>query len=285
MLLNAAQLEAEATDEDRVAPRQIIVNLIGNAVKFTFEGEVVMHVEKQSQENGQVCLHFAIIDTEWAARLQRHLDRYHIHSVVVCTKPLRDYGDFSWYWIRDVNGILIQRLNELFAMNAQVGFIVFHRTDGKLVNTAAVKHLANAEMRIVLHNALHADDTRRANFPVLPAAVFADPQVATAGPTERELRRQEKAFVVARRDYADTGYGWALEDTTSFVKLIADPATRRLLAAHIIGPQAATLIQPLVQAIYLDNTVEQLAHDVLYIHPAASEVISQALLELPHPPA
>jgi mycothione reductase len=40
------------------------------------------------------------------------------------------------------------------------------------------------------------------------------------------------------------------------VKLIADPATRRLLAAHIIGPQAATLIQPPVQAIYLDNTVE-----------------------------
>jgi HK97 family phage major capsid protein len=54
------------------------------------------------------------------------------------------YGDFSWYWIRDVNGIAIQRLNELFAMNGQVGFIVFHRTDGKLVNTAAVKHLANA---------------------------------------------------------------------------------------------------------------------------------------------
>jgi HK97 family phage major capsid protein len=54
------------------------------------------------------------------------------------------YGDFSWYWIRDVNGIAIQRLNELFAMNGQVGFIVFHRTDGKLVNTAAVKHLANS---------------------------------------------------------------------------------------------------------------------------------------------
>ncbi|MDQ1456575.1 MAG: mycothione reductase [Actinomycetota bacterium] len=155
---------------------------------------------------------------------------------------------------------------------------------GDLANHFELKHLANAEMRIVLHNALHADDTRRANFPVLPAAVFADPQIATAGPTERALREQGKPFVVARRDYADTGYGWALEDTTSFVKLIADPATRRLLAAHIIGPQAATLIQPLVQAIYLDNTVEQLAHDVLYIHPAASEVIAQALLELPHLP-
>lgn len=54
------------------------------------------------------------------------------------------YGDFSWYWIRDVNGIAIQRLNELYALNGQVGFIVFHRTDGKLVNTAAVKHFANS---------------------------------------------------------------------------------------------------------------------------------------------
>lgn len=110
-------------------------------------------------------------------------------------------------------------------------------------------------MRLVLHNVLHADETHRANFPVMPSAVFADPQVATAGPTERALHEQRKSFVVARGDYSDTAYGWAHEATTSFVKVIADPATRRLLAAHIMGPQAATLIQPLVQAIYLDNTV------------------------------
>jgi mycothione reductase len=156
---------------------------------------------------------------------------------------------------------------------------------GDLANHFELKHLANAEMRIVLHNVLHAGDTRRANFPVLPSAVFAEPEVATAGPTERALREQGKAFAVARRDYSDTAYGWALEDTTGFVKLIADPTTDRLLAAHIVGPQAATLIQPLVQAMYLDNTVGQLAHDVLYIHPAATEVVAQALLALPRPPA
>jgi mycothione reductase len=156
---------------------------------------------------------------------------------------------------------------------------------GDLTNHFQLKHLANAEMGLVLHNILHPDEVRRANFPVMPSAVFADPQVATAGPTERALRADGAPFVVARRDYSDTGYGWALEDTTSFVKLMADPSTRRLLAAHIIGPQAATLIQPLIQAIYLDNTVEQLAHQVLYIHPALTEVIAQALLKLPGPPA
>lgn len=151
---------------------------------------------------------------------------------------------------------------------------------GDLTNRMQLKHLANAEMRLALHNILHPDNTRHASFPVMPSAVFADPQIATAGPSERALRDEGKPIVVARGDYADTAYGWAVEDTTGFMKLIADPATRRLLAAHIVGPQAATLIQPLVQAIYLDNTVEQLAHDVLYIHPAVTEVITQTLLQL-----
>jgi len=151
---------------------------------------------------------------------------------------------------------------------------------GDLANHFELKHLANAEMALVVHNLLHTGAPRHARFPVMPAAVFASPQVAAAGPTERTLREAGREIVVAHRDYARTAYGWALEDTSSFVKLIADPATRRLLSAHIIGPQASLLIQPLVQAIYLDTTVDQLAHDVLYIHPALTEVVAEALLEL-----
>jgi mycothione reductase len=66
----------------------------------------------------------------------------------------------------------------------------------------------------------------------------------------------------------------------SFVKILADPATRLLLGAHLLGPQAATLIQPLVQAMYLGSTVDQVASGVLYIHPALTEVVEQALLDL-----
>jgi mycothione reductase len=156
---------------------------------------------------------------------------------------------------------------------------------GDLANHFQLKHMANAEARIVWHNILHPDRPRTAVFPVVPAAVFADPQVASAGATEQDLQAQGRPYVAATRSYSDTAFGWALQDTTSFVKVLADPGTRLLLGAHIIGPQAATLIQPLVQAMCLRNTVEEVAKGVLYIHPALTEVVEQALLKLCGTPA
>jgi mycothione reductase len=151
---------------------------------------------------------------------------------------------------------------------------------GDLANHFQLKHMANAEARVVRHNLLHPDQPRRAWFKVVPSAVFADPQVASVGATEQQLQAQGKPYRTATRDYRDTAYGWALEDTTSFVKVLVDPATRLLLGAHIIGPQAATLIQPVIQAMCLGNTADQVASDVLYIHPALTEAVEQALLRV-----
>lgn len=151
---------------------------------------------------------------------------------------------------------------------------------GDAANHFQLKHMANAEMRVVRHNLTHPHDLLRLPVGLAPHAVFTDPQVAAVGLTEQEARQRKVDHVVATRPYADTAYGWALEDTTSFVKLIADPHARTLLGAHIIGPQAATLLQPLLQAMMLGSTVDQLARDVLYVHPALTEVLEQALLEL-----
>jgi mycothione reductase len=151
---------------------------------------------------------------------------------------------------------------------------------GDLANHFQLKHMANAEAQIVWHNIAHPGQPRKAAFAVVPAAVFADPQVASAGATEQDLRAQGRRYVAAARAYRDTAYGWALEDTASFAKILADPDTRLLLGAHIIGPQASILIQPLIQAMCLGNTVDEVASGVLYIHPALTEVVQQALLDL-----
>ncbi|MGZ6932159.1 MAG: mycothione reductase, partial [Acidimicrobiia bacterium] len=64
----------------------------------------------------------------------------------------------------------------------------------------------------------------------------------------------------------------------SFVKVVADATDRTLLGAHIIGPHASILIQPLVQAMTFGQTVDDVAQRVIYIHPALSEAVEQALL-------
>jgi mycothione reductase len=86
--------------------------------------------------------------------------------------------------------------------------------------------------------------------------------------------------IATRRHYGETAYGWALEDTTSFCKVVADAESRLLLGAHIIGPEASLLIQQLVQGMRFGLTVDQMAKDQMYIHPALSEVVEQALLDV-----
>ncbi|MFE1850194.1 mycothione reductase [Streptomyces sp. NPDC059489] len=151
---------------------------------------------------------------------------------------------------------------------------------GDVANHFQLKHMANAESRIVRHNILHPEDLRTLPNALAPHAVFTSPQIAGVGLTEQEARNREIDYLASVRDYADTAYGWALEDTTSFVKVLASPHDRRLLGAHIIGPQAPTLIQPLLQAMTLGLTVDRIGRDVLYIHPALTEVVEQALLAL-----
>ena len=71
-----------------------------------------------------------------------------------------------------------------------------------------------------------------------------------------------------------------MEDTTGFAKLLADPATGQLLGAHIIGPQAGTLIQPVIQAMSFGLDAQQMARGQYWIHPAMPELIENALLNL-----
>jgi mycothione reductase len=115
----------------------------------------------------------------------------------------------------------------------------------------------------------------------VPSAVFSSPQVASVGLTERAAGEQGVRHVVSRQRYGDTAYGWAMEDTTSFAKLLADPDTGRILGAHFLGPQASNLIQPLVQAMTFGQSAHEVARDQYWIHPALMEVVENLLLALP----
>ena len=111
-------------------------------------------------------------------------------------------------------------------------------------------------------------------------AVFSGPQVATVGLTEDDCRQQGRDYVVGVRDYGSVAYGWAMEDTDHFAKVIADRGTGQLLGAHIIGPDASNLIQPLIQAMATGLAAATMARGQYWIHPALTEVVENAVLAL-----
>ena len=143
-----------------------------------------------------------------------------------------------------------------------------------------LKHMANGEAKVVRHNLMHPADPRKLDNRPAPHAVFGSPQVGAVGLTEREAAASGSPYCVISHDYAGSAYGWAMEDSTSFCKLIGDPVTRRLVGAHVIGYQASMLAQQLVQGLHLGNTVDELALGQIWIHPALNEVIEVALLKL-----
>ena len=155
---------------------------------------------------------------------------------------------------------------------------------GDVSSPHQLKHVANHEARVVQRNLLcDWDDTESmavADHRFVPAAVFTDPQLALVGLTENQAVARGFDISVAIKNYGGVAYGWAMEDTTGIVKLIAERNSGCLLGAHIMGYQASSIIQPLVQAMSFGLTATETARGQYWIHPALPEVVENALLGL-----
>jgi mycothione reductase len=155
---------------------------------------------------------------------------------------------------------------------------------GDVSSPYQLKHVANHEARVVQHNLLcDWDDTESmavTDHRFVPSAVFTDPQLATVGLTENQAVARGFDISVAIQDYGDVAYGWAMEDTTGIVKLIAERNSGCLLGAHVMGHQASSIIQPLIQAMSFGLTAAEMARGQYWIHPALPEAVENALLGL-----
>ncbi|MEV8374731.1 mycothione reductase [Kribbella sp. NPDC056861] len=151
---------------------------------------------------------------------------------------------------------------------------------GDVSSEYQLKHVANHEARVVQHNLLHPDDRIESDHRFVPHAVFGSPQVASVGLTEEEATAKGVSYVVGSQAYADIAYGWAMEDTTGFAKILADPDTGLILGCHVIGPEASIVIQPVIQAMSFGLDADTMARGQYWIHPAMPELIENALLNL-----
>jgi mycothione reductase len=150
---------------------------------------------------------------------------------------------------------------------------------GDAIGTQMFKHVANYEAGVVWHNSLH-DHKVKVDFSAAPHAAFTHPQVASVGLKEEEAKQQKYKILVGRALYKDTAMGAAMGYPEGFVKVIVEQQTGKILGAHIIGPEAAILIQEIVNAMVSETGNFGPIARGMHIHPALSEVVQNAFGDL-----
>jgi len=115
------------------------------------------------------------------------------------------------------------------------------------------------------------------NHDTIPGVVYTNPEVASVGKTEEELKAAGIAFAVGKFPFSANGRAKAMLETEGFVKILADATTDRVLGVHIIGPGAGTLIAEAVLAMEFGASAEDIAR-TCHAHPTLNEVMKEAAL-------
>ena len=115
------------------------------------------------------------------------------------------------------------------------------------------------------------------NYDVIPGVVYTWPEVASIGATEDQLKQQGVEYAVGKFPFTANGRARAMGTTDGFVKILADKKTDRVLGAHIIGPDAGTLIAEIATAMEFGASSEDIAR-TCHAHPSLSEAVKEAAL-------
>jgi pyruvate/2-oxoglutarate dehydrogenase complex dihydrolipoamide dehydrogenase (E3) component len=111
------------------------------------------------------------------------------------------------------------------------------------------------------------------------SVVFAEPEIAVAGVSERELQGEGVPYRVASYPFGDHGKAILMEETAGFVKLLANEESGEIVGAAVVGPRASELIHEIVVAMRFRSTARQLM-EIPHYHPTLSEIWTYPAEEL-----
>jgi len=115
------------------------------------------------------------------------------------------------------------------------------------------------------------------NYGVIPGVVYTWPEVASIGMTEEQLKHDGVAYKVGKFPFTANGRARAMGATDGFVKILADKTTDQILGAHIIGPDAGTLIAEIATAMEFGASSEDVGR-TCHAHPSLNEAVKEAAL-------
>jgi dihydrolipoamide dehydrogenase len=115
------------------------------------------------------------------------------------------------------------------------------------------------------------------NYGVIPDVVYTNPEVASVGKNEEQLKSEGIAYSVGKFPFSANGRARAMRHTEGLVKILADTATDRVLGAHIAGFGAGELIHEVAVLMEFGGSAEDLAR-TCHAHPTMSEAVKEAAM-------
>jgi NAD(P) transhydrogenase len=109
----------------------------------------------------------------------------------------------------------------------------------------------------------------------LPYGIYSIPEISSVGPSEQELKEKGIAYEIGRARFANNARGQITGDSDGVVKLLFDPTTRKLLAAHILGEDATELIHIPMFVISKEGTIDDFI-DAVFNFPTLAETLKYA---------
>lgn len=140
---------------------------------------------------------------------------------------------------------------------------------GDATNRLNLTPVATAE-GMALARTLFGGEPTAIDHANVPTAVFADPNLATVGLTEAQAREQFGAIDVYKTAFRSLKHSLTGSGERTFMKLVVDAGTQRVLGAHMLGPDAGEIIQGIAIAVKLGATKPQF-DATIGIHPTAAE--------------
>ncbi len=146
---------------------------------------------------------------------------------------------------------------------------------GDAIDGPMLAHKAEDEGMAVAE--VMAGKSGHVNYGVIPGVVYTNPEVATVGQTEEQLKEAGHAYKVGKFTFMGNARAKAMFAGDGFVKIIADQATDRILGAHIIGPAAGEMIHEICVAMEFGASAQDIAL-TCHAHPTCSEAVREAAL-------
>lgn len=145
---------------------------------------------------------------------------------------------------------------------------------GDVVAGPMLTPVAQYQARIAIED-MFGDGSRRADYSVLPTAIFTDPELGGVGLTEAEASEQGYDVDVVKHPLSAVTRAHYTRARHGIFKIVFDRADRRVLGVHVVSRGASDIVGGLTPALKLGVTVDDLAF-MHHVYPSYSEGLKAA---------